>query len=145
MFDCSLDSVTALYRIAPLTVFLLGFAVRPAWSQACKPASDSASVILLANMRHVASSAAPWDSVSRLRSKLPRAAASDVFLVQQNTVCEKALAAFKAAFRLLSPVPTTIAVVKVGTVYVAMHPTNTDGWPHVVLDSTYAVLAKFPL
>jgi hypothetical protein len=137
--------MTALHRVARLTVFVLVLAARPGLSQTCKPAADSASVILLANMRHFGSSAAPRDSVSRLRSKLPRVPASDVSLVQQNTVCLQALAAFKAAISALSPVPTTIAVVKVGTVYVAMHPTNTDGWPHVVLDSAYAVLAKFAL
>ena len=133
------------YRIAPLAALVAMLAARPAWSQACKPASDSASVILLANMKHFASSAAPQDSVSRIRSKLPRVAASTVSLVQQNTVCQKALAAFNSAISGISPAPTSVAVVKVGTVYVAMHPTDTHGWPHVVLDSKYAVLAKFPL
>jgi hypothetical protein len=134
-----------LSQIAPLAALSLALAAKPARSQACKPATDSASVTLLASMRHFASSPEPRDSVARLDSKLPRVAASTVALVQQNAACQKALAAFNTAITGVSPVPTSISLVKVGTIYVAMYPTDTHGWPHVVLDSQYAVLAKFPL
>jgi hypothetical protein len=138
--------MNTLKRLGLVAAIAAGLVVRPAFAQTCAPSTDSTSVILLAHMRHVVTSTFAQDSVERVRNKIPSVAPSTITVVTTNHVCQKALAGFVSAFPGVAPAPTKVAVVKVGTVYVVCFPlADGGGWPHAVLDSKYAVLAKFML
>jgi hypothetical protein len=97
-------------------------------------------------MRRLASSALPSDAAVRTSLQLPAVDSSTVVAVTQNQTCQKALSAFNSTIPGFSPLPAKIYVVKYGTVFVAMYPTNDYArWPAAVLDSKYKVVAKFAL
>ena len=81
-------------------------------------------------------------AAARREYQLPSVDSTTIVAVAQNQTCQRVLAAFNAAAPI-SPLPTSIHAVKVGTVYVATYPTfNGHYWPMVVLDSRYKLLAK---
>lgn len=116
-----------------------------AWGQACAPSTDSVAAYLRVSMRQMsASTDAEW-AAARYEYQLPSVDSTTIVAVTQNQTCQKLLAAFKAAVPI-SPAPTRIYAVRVGTVYVAVYPTpDTHDWPMAVLDSKYKLLTKFAM
>lgn len=70
-----------------------------------------------------ATTESPW-VVERQGFQIPQVDSSTVVLVTQNGVCQKVLPVFNATLPASwpPPLPTRVYVVKVGTVFVAMHP-----------------------
>jgi hypothetical protein len=117
---------------------------RSAASQSCAAATDTAAMVLVAEMKALSGSTDAVDGYARRDLQLPAVDTGTIALVQQNQVCQKALAAFNSTIQGTSPLPSKIYVAKVGTVYVAMYPfADTHAWPYAVLDLKYNVLSKF--
>ena len=88
-----------------------------------------------------ASRDAEW-AAARREYQVQSVDSTTIVAVTQNQTCQKILAAFNAAAPI-SPAPTRIYAVKVGTGYVATYPMfNEHYWPMVVLDSKFKLLTK---
>lgn len=99
-------------------------------------------------MRQLATAAVPADSESvgiRTTYKLPAVAATQVSLVTTTRTCQSALSAFKAAVPQLTPMPTNVYVVAVGSVYVvwACRRASSEWTQHIIMDSKFKVLSQF--
>lgn len=122
--------------------------VSPANAQSCRGQDDN-SVFMIADLKKLVSSANPQDAYQRRDLKIPVVDTSTIVLVTQTQTCNKALTAFLSTLPAgyPTPLPTNVYVVKVGDVYVAMHPppTGEKGSPYAVLDSKFKVLSKYSL
>jgi hypothetical protein len=123
----------------------VGFA-RPVWSQACASATDSVAVHLRVQVRTLSGSTEAEYAAARRDFLLPSVDSTTIVAVTQTQTCQKVLDTFNASVPGISPVPTRIYAVKVGTAYVAVYPTpDTHVWPMVVMDSKFKVLSKFAM
>lgn len=116
-----------------------------AQSQACRQADDR-SEFLIGTLQRLSSSQSENDAYQRRDLKIPVVDTATIVLVTSQQTCNKVLTAFLANLpsNWPTPLPTNVYVVKVGTVFVAMHPTPPDSETlHVVLDSKYKLLAKY--
>jgi hypothetical protein len=121
-----------------------GFA-RTAWSQACASTTDSVAVHLRVQMRKLAASTQPEYTYARRDFLVPNVDSTTVVAVTQNQTCQKVLATYNAAVPI-SPTPTRIYAVKVGTVYIAVIPiADAHTWPMAVIDSKFKLLSKFAM
>ena len=116
-------------------------------SAQCKPA-DAKTANMIRYMKKLATATIPADSESvgiRTTYQIPAAAASQVSLVTTTKTCQSALAAFKTAAPDVTPSPTNVYVVAVGSVYVvwATRVGSSEWTPHVVFDSKFRVLSQF--
>jgi hypothetical protein len=120
----------------------------PAAAQSCRTA-DANSAFMIADLRKLVSSTDPQDAYQRRDLAIPVVDTSTIVLVTQTQTCAKALTAFLTTLPTgyPTPLPSNVYVVKVGSVYVAMHPppAGETGSPYAVLDSKYKVLAKYSL
>jgi len=118
----------------------------PSSAQSCR-AADANSAFMIADLKKLVSS--PQDAYQRRDLKIPVVDTSTIVLVTQTQTCNKALTAFLTTLPMgyPTPLPTNVYVVKVGNVYVAMHPPprGETGAPYAVLDSKYKVVAKYSL
>jgi hypothetical protein len=94
-------------------------------------------------MRRFSASTAPEESWARRDAKVPVVDTSTIVAITQNATCQKILAAFNTTLHGVSPLPTKIYAVKVGTVYVATYPFSGHQRPWAVVDSKYKVLSTF--
>ena len=128
--------------------FVASLVALPAAAQSCRAADDS-SAFMIADLKKLVSSTNPQDGYQRRDLKIPVVDTSTIVLVTQTQTCNKALTAFLSTLPpgYPTPLPTSVYVVKVGNVYVAMHPppAGAKGSPYAVLDSKYKVLAKYSL
>lgn len=129
--------------IAILLCLLFGSNV----SAQCKPA-DAQTANMIRYMRQLATATVPADSESvKLRSTygIPAATANQVLLVTTTRTCQSALSAFRTAAPDVTPSPTSVYVVAVGSVYVvwATRPAQSEWTPHVVFTSKFQVLSQF--
>jgi hypothetical protein len=116
-------------------------------SAQCRTA-DGQTANMIRYMRQLATATLPADSESvgvRTTYQIPAVASTQVVLVTTARTCQSALSAFKAAVPYMSPIPTSVYVIAVGSVYVVWADRGTTGeWtPHVVLNSKFATLSQF--
>ena len=115
-------------------------------SQACASATDSIALYLRHRVRRLSASTDPTKSYERRDLKLASVDSTTIVAITQAQTCQKALAAYNSTLTGVSPLPTKIYLVKVGTAFVAMYPINTDHlWPAAVVDSKFKILSRFPL
>lgn len=136
--------MTPLTRLVVLGVIAWVGLARAAWGQACASSTDSIAVFLRVQLRLMSASTDAEYAAARSAYRVPSVDSTTVVALTQNATCQKILAAFNTAVPGITPVPTRIYAVKVGTVYVALYPTpDTHSWPLTVLDSKYKLLSKF--
>ena len=146
----------ASFKVADVTrnlswvasAFVAVCVVSPANAQSCRGQDDN-SAFMIADLKSLVSSANPQDAYQRRDLRIPVVDTSTIVLVTQTETCNNALTAFLSTLPEGYPTPlsTNVYVVKVGNVYVAMHPppTGETGSPYAVLDSKFAVLSKYSL
>lgn len=132
--------------------FFLGLAfaavsiASPATAQSCRSADDN-SAWMIADLKSLVSSADPQDGYQRRDLKIPVVDTATIVLVTQTQTCNKVLTAFLSTLPAdyPTPLPTSVYVVKVGTVYVAMDPPSPGqyAWVYAVIDSKFKVLSKY--
>lgn len=111
-------------------------------------AADAQTVNMIRYMTVLATApAADSEHVAKRHNYgIPSTTASKISLVTSGRTCGNALQAFLQAVPGLSPAPTNVYVVSVGSVYVVWSPGPFSGAeyiPHVVMDSKFAVKSKF--
>jgi hypothetical protein len=137
------------HRPEVFAIALLIFLPSDALAQACAP-----DVHLLASARATVQqivSATGAENVSfRLRLQLPSSDTANVSAVTDPGACQSVLTAFnKAAAQSgwQSPLPSSVSVVAVGNVFVAMHPSPSAAQSkyvvYMVLSSQFVVLSRF--
>jgi len=130
------------------SAFVAVCVVSPANAQPCRGQDDN-SAFMVAHLKNLVSSANPQDAYQRRDLKIPVVDTSTIVLVTQTQTCNKALTAFLTSLPAgyPTPLPTSVYVVKVGNVYVVMHPPpkGEKGSPYAVLDSKFTVLSKYSL
>ena len=113
-------------------------------AQSCMPV-DSTRAMPLVETKVLVVSTDPKDVTTRQDLSIPATDSSGVAVVSDTKICDKVLAAFKATLDPSIPPPTRLFVMKVGTVYLALH--ITDGnYPtdiYRVVSRQYAVLSRF--
>ena len=144
-----------LARTVCLTAVLLGAST--ASGQTCRPIDGQAEG-LIAHLKRLSSATDEQSGYRRLHLKIPVVDTSTITLVSTTNVCNKVLQTFLAQLPpgFTTPLPTSLYVVKVGSVYVGMHfvqgapvPPGTvmvdggDTRVQVVVDSKYKFLSKF--
>jgi hypothetical protein len=104
---------------------------------------------MIGDIKGLVSSTDPGDGFQRRDLKIPVVDTSTIALVTQTQTCNKVLTAFLSTLPTNYPIPlpTSVYVVKVGNVYVAMHPPpqGEKGSTYAVIDSKFKVLAKYSL
>ncbi len=137
-----------------LTAVLLSAST--ARGQACRP-TDGQAVGLIAYLKRLASETDEQSGYARRDLKIPMVDTSTITLVSSSDVCARVLKTFLAHLQpgFPKPLPTSVYVAKVGSVYVAMHyapepppPPGTvrvDGDVRVqmAMDSNYNSLSMF--
>ena len=134
-------------RIYAIAVVAAGAATPSKVSaQACGAASDTAAMTIVSMIRGIVASPRVEDTSLRSATQIPSAETTTITLVTNDQQCQKVLAAFNTPLSGVSPLPTKIYAVKVGTVYVAMYPFSGGHFtPYAVIDSKYKVLSKFAI
>ena len=136
-------------------IVLSGFA-SSAHGQSCRAADDH-SAHMLNNLKRVSSSTDEQVGYARRDLKIPVVDTATIGLVSTASVCNKVLQTFLAQLPsgFPTPLPTSLYVAKVGTVYVGMHRVPAPSVPpgtvavdhgadvHVVVDSKFKFLAKY--
>ena len=112
----------------------------PASAQ-CRAADDS-SGHMIADLKQLAIDS--QEVFQRRDLKIPVVDTATIVLVQQAEVCKRALAAFLTTVPAdyPTPLPSAVYVVKVGDVFVAMHPSERV-FVYAVMDSRFKVLSKY--
>ncbi len=114
--------------------------------QACRGA-DSTSARFISDTRLLASATDSAWTAMRVELEIPHVDSNVVSLVQDEETCRGVLSAFNATLPESWPAgaPTSLYVVKAGTVYVGMVPRSPDGSVDVyaVTDVQFEVLSKF--
>ena len=138
-----------------LTAVLLSAST--ASGQSCRPIDGQAEG-LIAYLKRLSSATDEQSGYGRRDLKSPVVDTSTITLVSTTNVCNKVLQTFLAQLpaRFPTPLPTSLYVAKVGSVYVGMHffqgtppPPGTvrvdggDTRVQVVVDSKYKFLSKF--
>lgn len=117
-------------------------------AQSCRPLDDN-SAFMIADLKRLVSSANPQEGYQRRDLKIPVVDTATIVLVSQTQTCNKVLTAFLSTLPAdyPTPLPTSVYVVKVGNVYVAMHPppAGQEGSAYAVIDSKFKVLSKYSL
>lgn len=114
--------------------------------QPCRGA-DSTSARFVSDTRLLASAMDSAWTAMREELEIPHVDSSVVSLVEDDGICRNVLSAFNATLPESWPAgaPTSLYVVKAGTVYVGMVPRSPDGSVDVyaVTDTQFEVLSKF--
>ena len=113
-------------------------------AQSCTPV-DSILAMPLLDMKDLAASTDAQDVYDRQLLGIPATDSSTISVVSDTRICDKVLAAFKRTLAVSIPAPTTLFVMKVGTVYVALYPMVGTEKADIyrVLSNRYAILSKF--
>lgn len=139
-----------------LSVVALLALASPTASQTCRAADDN-SASMLGYLKWLTTRTDVQSGYVRRDFKLPVVDTATIVLVSTSNVCNKVLQTFLAQLPagFPTPLPTSLYVAKVGSVYVGMHhltvappPPGTvrvDGSTdyHVVVDSKYKYLSKY--
>jgi len=114
-------------------------------AQTCKPADDH-SAFMLADLKFMSVSTDETESYQRRDLKIPVVDTATIVLVNNQQTCNKVLNTLVASLApgWPPPLPVSLYVAKVGTVYVGMvlGPSNTVH-VYAVVDSKYKLLAKY--
>jgi hypothetical protein len=149
-------STRHLAGLSALSIVALLVLASPALSQTCRPADDN-SASMLGYLKWLTTRTDVQSGYVRRDFKIPVVDTATIVLVTTSNVCNKVLQTFLAQLPagFPTPLPTSIYVAKVGSVYVGMHhlsvappPAGTvrvDGSTdyHVVVDSKYKFLSKY--
>jgi hypothetical protein len=104
---------------------------------------------MIGDLKSLVSSTDLQAGYQRRDLKIPVVDTSTIELVTQTQTCNKVLTAFLTTLPAgyPTPLPTSVYVVKVGAVYVAMDPppAGLRGYVYAVIDSKFKVLAKYSL
>jgi hypothetical protein len=143
----SLFSPSSIRTQLSLTVFVGLVCTASSLSAQCRTA-DAQTTNMLRYMRSLATATVPADSESvgiRTTYKIPAVAATQVSLVTTARTCNSALAAFNTAAPQLTPKPTSVYVIAVGSVYVvwASRAASSEWTQHIVFNSKFQVLSEF--
>lgn len=125
-------------------------------SAQCRP-PDGEGMGLIVHLKRLSSATDEQSGYHRRDLKIPVVDTSTITLVSSLEVCAKVLRAFVASFLpgFSKPLPTSLYVAKVGSVYVGMHyfpeplpppgVVRVDGGAnvHIVVDSNYNFLSRF--
>lgn len=136
-----------LCRMSRLVLVLIGLALGGSrvHAQLCKTADDQ-SAFMIADLKVISSSTEEYQSYQRRDLKIPAADTSTIVLVTNQQTCNKVLATFNASLPAgwPTPLPSSLYVAKVGTVYVGMVlSADSTAWRYAVVDSKYKLLAKY--
>ena len=137
---------SSLFRGLLTGICLAATVIAPGLAQ-CR-AADAQTVNMIQYMTVLATApAADTEHVSKRQNYgIPSTTASKISLVTSGRTCSSALQAFLQAVPELSPAPTNVYVVSVGSVYVVWSSgpfAGAEFIPHVVMDSKFAVKSKF--
>lgn len=120
----------------------------PASGQSCLGLDDN-SKFMISDLKKLVSSTSQQEAIQRLHLKVPAVDSATIALVTQTQTCNKVLTAFLSTLpaNYPTPLPTSVYVAKVGSVFVAMHPPppGENGSPYAVIDSKFKVLSKYSL
>jgi hypothetical protein len=120
----------------------------PSAAQSCRAADDN-SAFMIGDLKSLVSSTNPQNGYQRRDLRIPVVDPSTIVLISQTRTWNKALTAFLTTLPAgyPTPLPTSVYVVKVGDVYVVIHPppAGLKGDVYAVLDSKFRVLAKYSL
>ncbi len=134
----------SLLRFA-LALIATGVGAANATAQTCK-AADNHSAFMLGDLKFMSSSPDEIESYQRRDLKIPVVDTTTIVLVTNQQVCNKVLAPFLATLPSdwPSPLPSSLYVAKVGTVYVGMvvGPSGT-AHTYAVVDSKYKLLSTY--
>lgn len=124
-----------------LTLLLTVVIVASPASAQCRAADDS-SGHMIADLKQLSNDS--QEVFQRRDLKIPVVDTTTIALVAQAQICKHALAAFLTTLPAdyPTPLPSTVYVVSVGDVFVAMHPSKRV-FVYAVLDSKFRVLSKY--
>ena len=132
-------------RSAALSLIVLLLGGARVQAQACKGA-DNQSAYLIGELKAVSASAEEYRSYQRRDLKIPVVDTSTIVLVNNQQTCNKVLTTFNSSLPpgWPTPLPSSLYVAKVGSVYVGMVLTpDSTAWTYAVVDSKYKLLAKY--
>jgi hypothetical protein len=116
--------------------------------QSCRGLDDN-SKFMISDLKKLVSSPSQQEAYQRRDLKIPVVDSSTIVLVTQTQTCNKVLTAFLSTLppNYPQPLPASVYVVKVGSVFVAMYPPppGETGSSYAVVDSKFKVLSKYSL
>jgi hypothetical protein len=131
---------TGFYVLASVLLLL---APTAGHAQSCTPV-DSTLAMPLVDMKELVVSADPVDVTERQQLAIPAIDSAQVTVVSDTKVCDKVLAAFKSSLPAGIPLPTSLFVMKVGTVYVALYRESVgEADVYRVVSRQYAILSRY--